>query len=466
MSKRFLLLLSIISLLFLILFAILSYFSRLATDDYYFIGDLKNRGTFEQVWFQYKYWSGRYTATFAMNVIYNLLGIKQTYYNFLPPLSLFLLITGIYTFLKNLIINYSIQLKKSILIIYSICIASIFFFLSYDIAESWFWYCGYSSYLWSITALILGTGLLISKNCKWYNSLLLCVCFLYVGGASELYSAIIGLYYTYIVFSIYKKQKTKNNFWQNRFNKKLIIGYVSFSIAFILLLIAPGNYVRDTLFPEHSFFYAFFLTGKSFVKFTILYLPIKSIYLIGFSPLFILMGIYLKEQLNFSFSPFRKMFKKITLIFFSTLFLFFYTTAYVMVEAGPARVLFFVSFLFTCYIIFISFYAGLTISFKNQYKLKLISVFILIPLLIFHIINQTLIASNYSKANDERIAYILNLKEKIKTDTLILLTPLPPSGMLYSSEITNDTTHFTNREVKMGYDLPFYVVKRDKINPF
>ena len=80
-------------------------------------------------------------------------------------------------------------------------------------------------------------------------------------------------------------------------------------------------------------------------------------------------------------------------------------------------------------------------------------------MLLFHIIYQSTIASKYSKVNDDRIAYVQELKTSNIKDTLILLTPLPPSGMLYSGEITPDTTHFTNRELKMGYELPFYVAK-------
>jgi hypothetical protein len=130
-----------------------------------------------------------------------------------------------------------------------------------------------------------------------------------------------------------------------------------------------------------------------------------------------------------------------------------------MVETGPARVLLFISFLFTIYIIIISFFAGLLISFKKETNLRVIFCSVTIPMLLFHIINQSIIVSNYSQANDERIAFIKSIKSTIKTDSLILLPALPPCGMLYSSEITTDTTHFTNRELKMGYELPFYVAK-------
>ena len=77
--------------------------------------------------------------------------------------------------------------------------------------------------------------------------------------------------------------------------------------------------------------------------------------------------------------------------------------------------------------------------------------------MLFFIIQQYSITSNYSKANDARIAYVTDLNKTIEKDTLIILAPLPPSGMLYSTEIANDTTHFTNRELRLGYNLKFHL---------
>ena len=80
--------------------------------------------------------------------------------------------------------------------------------------------------------------------------------------------------------------------------------------------------------------------------------------------------------------------------------------------------------------------------------------------LIFHLINHYSIASTYARANDERIMTIKELNEQITKDTLIFLDPLPPSGMLYSTEIASDTSHFTNKELRLGYNLKFHIALR------
>ena len=308
MSKRFTLFIALFSLLFIVLFIILSYHSRLATDDYYFIGDIKNHGTFEQVYFQYLNWSGRFTSYLAINIVYNLFKLNQWLYNFLPPISLFLFITGTYSLLKNTLIHFSISLETKIIFLFSVCMSSLVFFLSYDIGETWFWYCSYSSYLWSLIALIWGTSFIIKKKSNFFINLGIILCFVYVGGSSELYNSIIGLCYAIILWYLYKK---KNLTLSSPQSKKIILGFIAFSIAFLILIIAPGNYLRDGLFPEHDFVKALLITAKSCIKFLFIYLPTKLIYILSFAPLAIIIGIHLRTKISVDLKPFNKIFIKI-----------------------------------------------------------------------------------------------------------------------------------------------------------
>ena len=71
-------------------------------------------------------------------------------------------------------------------------------------------------------------------------------------------------------------------------------------------------------------------------------------------------------------------------------------------------------------------------------------------------------ASAYSSAIDSRNTYLIETNKTIKKDTLIKLTPLPPFGMLYSSDIQPDTSHFTNQELRLGYNLKFHVYVEKK----
>lgn len=455
MSKRYTSLLFILFALFITLFLILSFNSRLATDDYYFIGDIKTHGTFEQVWFQYMNWTGRFAATLPINIIYNTFGLNQIYYTLLPPLSYVLLFAGAYQLIKKIFV----EITFSNAILFSFCFTTLLFFLSFDIGETWFWYCGYSSYLWSVTAFIWACTFLIAKtNSKW-NTILASVCFIYVGGASELFSAIIGLAYTLLLIYRLKKSRSLTTFWNNLINRKLVIAYFFLGIAFIIVLIAPGNYLRDNLFPEHHLFQSFILTAKSFVKLFLLYLPSKIIYILAFSLPIIFIGNSISKHPG-SIHQFKQIVKRMSIALLTLLFIYYLLVAFVMVETGPARILFFVTFLLSVYLSIVSFLIGFyKIIHSQSYKniLRRTSLIAAFSVLLFQLIQQTSISNTYASQNDERIAFITELNNRLHKDTLIYLNPLPPSGMLYSAEITADTNHFTNKELRMGYNLKFHV---------
>jgi hypothetical protein len=448
----------VLPLLFFVLYLILSFNSRLATDDYYFIGDIKNHGMFEQVWFQYMNWSGRYTATMAANFFYNFFELKQEYYFTLPLLSFSLLIFGMFFLLKQIVDKLNLVCKKPTVVWIAFLFCSFLFFLSFDVGESWFWYCGYSSYLWSIIALVWGLYFLLVNG--FYSIVLASFCFIYVGAASEIYSSIIGLCYT--IFFVYAYRYNKSIIENKQFRYKLIFVYTCFAIAFILFLVAPGNYLRDGLFPEHQLGRAIFITAKSFIKFCVFYLPSKLIYILSFSGMFYVSGNTFSSNVS-SVITFRAIAKYSTLILLILLLVFYLLVAYIMVETGPPRVLFFVSFLVCSYIFVLSFFAGALQIFKKKNSVIRLASFVLLLLtLVFTLFNQTVITSKYANSHDERVKHILYLKEVIKKDSLVFLKPLAPSGMLYSAEITADTSHFTNKELKLGFDLPFYLAVEKK----
>jgi hypothetical protein len=461
MSKRYSLLLSSVLLLFILLYGMLCFFSRLATDDYYFIWDVRNHGIVTGVTSQYLAWCGRFSATFFMDLFYKCFDVNQTFYFLLPLTSLILLVSGVYYFLSTLLTNYNQNIPSFQKWLLSFSFVALLFFLSFDIAESWFWYCGLSSYLWSIIAFVWGMTFLIDNRKTVLTTSASILCFIYVGGASEVYSVIFGLALTALLIYNYRKQENLKSFLANTFNKKLIVIYAVLGISFIIFLIAPGNYLRDGLFPEHKIFNSFFIAGKSVVKFVVFYFPFKIPYIIVFSSPFFLLGNYLKSNKIDSLSLTFKQFFIRMKIFFGILFLiFFLVVAYVMVETGPPRVSFILSFLLSIYCIVIFFYAGYRNVFhsKNFKFLQCASIGIGFVLMIYSIVTQFTIVNNYSIANDVRIEQINSLNKTIQKDTLIILPKLPKSGMVYSTEITADTNHFTNRELRLGYNLKYHVV--------
>ena len=457
MSKHYTVLLSFTLALFVCLALMLCYFNRLATDDYYFIWDVRNHGIIKGVTSQYLEWCGRFAATFFMDVFYKAFDVNYVYYSFIPIICAFLLSCGIYFLLSNFVTT----IKKQDKILSSASFTVLLFFLSVDIGESWFWFCAQSSYLWSIIAFVWGCVFLSNQKSAFLSTIGAVLCFIYVGGSSEVYSVMYGIFFTILLLINYRTSENAIVFFLS--NKKLLIVYLVFAISFIVFLIAPGNYLRDGLFPEHKFFYSFYITVKSFVKFGIFYLPLKLPYIFVFATPFLLLGDACKSISIKAFDDSLKaFFYKISLSFFTILFIFYLIVAFVMVETGPPRIVFLVSFLLSIYCCTVFFYAGYK-SFFNVIKLRLIQnsgALLGIGLMFFFIIQQYSIASIYSKANDSRIQYITDLNKTLENDTLIILEPLPSAGMLYSTEIARDTSHFTNKELRLGYNLKFHIALR------
>jgi hypothetical protein len=462
MSKRYTLLLSSVALLFILLAALLSFYSRLATDDYYFIWDVRTNGVLEGVRSQYLYWCGRYAATFITDVFYKVFDTDQTWYFLWPLLSFFVLITGIYKLFRAIASRFIVQLKKQALLLCAISFTSLLFFLSVDIGETWMWYCSLSSYLWSVIAFIWGCFFLLGSRNRIISAALASLCFIYVGGSSEVYSVIYGVSILIFLWYRYKNAGGFNLFLNDPFNRNVLIAYAFLGIAFLVFLAAPGNYLRDQLFPEHQLMRTLFITAKSIVKFGVLYLPFRLAYVIAFAIPFMVAGEITARQHPAPVTSFRLFFKRLTIAFLSLLLLFFLLVAYVMVETGPPRLWFMVAFLFALYCSVLCFYAGFSgvISKARITVLKYGSITVAVLVLGYNIIHQYSICRDYTKANDARLEQLKMLNKTISTDTLIVLPPLPSSGMLYSAEIAADTNHFTNKEIRMGFDLKFHVVVR------
>jgi hypothetical protein len=450
MGKRFSFLLSVVLGLFLCLFFLLCYHYRLATDDFYFIWDVRNHGILKGVTSQYMEWCGRALATLAMDIFYKIFDVDHRPYSFLLVISLLFLFTGFYRNLRLLSDHLRLDLSFKVKALLSGCLCALLFFLSIDTGESWFWFCSYSTYLWSIIAFVWGIYFLFEKR---YSLLCLagaCLCFAYVGNASEIYASIFGLLFT--LFLVYRFRTS------DKMEKRFVSAYAVLGISFIIFLIAPGNYLRDGLFPERHVLYSFFITAKSFVKFGALYLPFKLPYIVIFAFPFLVLGYNFRESRLPAGWSFKKFFWRSALFFTALLFIFFYLTAFVMVETGPPRVWFLVSFLLAIYCSALCFYAGYKLQLQ-PYHVKIamyLSTMGGIILLSWQTLQQQSIASAYSAAIDARTEHLEELNTRIQKDTLILLEPLPPPGMLYSAEISKDTTHFSNRELRLGYDLKYH----------
>ncbi|MDQ3047207.1 MAG: hypothetical protein M3R27_06630 [Bacteroidota bacterium] len=454
MSGKYRLLLSIILSLFIALFLILSFYSRLATDDYYFIWEVRTQGFLASVYSHYMGWCGRFAAIFLMNVVYKM-DTQQTWYFLFPITCFVLLISGVKYALGILSSKLTLHLSGKWML--SLTFTALFFFLSVDVGESWFWYCSLSSYLLSMIGIIWGMAFLFSTG--KLTLFLACLCFVYIGGSSEVYSVMYGLLLLIWMIYKWKKQPDFKSFFSRVDIQRFLIVSLVFGLSFLVFLIAPGNYLRDGQFPAHDVWKSFYISAKSIVKFFAIYLPFKTLYILAFVPVFIVAGR--ASALSFKGVSFMRFFKIASIIFSALTMIFFYMVAFVMVETGPPRMWFLLSFLLAVYFSLIGFYAGYS-NFINEQKTRILSlsgIVLSALVLTYTLFTQIPIANKYAQANDQRIMNLLELNQQEEnTGKVIALPPLPSPGMLYSAEIKADTNHFTNKELRLGYSLKFYPI--------
>ena len=453
LSKFYTFSINVIALLFLVLYFILSFHSHLAGDDFYYLWLKNTYGAWNGMLYQYQQWSGRWSAHFIGCEM-----ISQWKNWFFLPFINFLTLGLLYFSLKigleKIIILLRINVDKILIPALTLLLITTFFFTSYNIGETWFWYIIILTYLWSIIGFILLLDIIFSKNSNVSTYILISLFSAYIGGASESF-ALIFLFF--LVAILLFRWRIRNQKILNLIDYKLIIALVIIAISFSFSLFAPGTEIRHSLLPHTPLIEKFMIVFKAYIKYFVFFLPNKIVYLFLFSFPWLFIGSqYLKNK--FEKVDIRKLIYKTTVLFLICLAVMFIPTSFVMSETGPGRALSIISFLTTIYFAIIFSLLGVYIDFnKIIFKIILSGVaFISILILIYNIYSQFIITKIFSKACDERLRIIENAKENKFTGVLDL-KKMPPEGMLYWDELSEDTAYYTNKHLKDGLGLTFCV---------
>ncbi len=442
-----------IAILFLTLYFILSIHSRIAGDDYFYLWLKNTFGARAGMIYQYNQWSGRWAAHW--------LGCAMISYwrnPFFLPLFNLITLGLLYFSLKKGFEKITAFLKITIdnIIIPPLIILLIttFFFSSFSIGETWFWYIIILTYLWSIIAFIFLLNLIFSFKKNFQIFLFIIACSAYIGGASESYALIF--LFSLITILLYKK---KLNF--NRpltfIDYKLILSLTILILSFSFSYFAPGTEIRHSLLPQTPIIEKLEVFSKSYIKYFLLFLPDKIIYILLFSFLWLFIGSqYLKN--SFKEKEVIKIIKNITLLFLIFLAITLLPTSFIMSETGPGRSLSIVSLLTVIYYATLFTLLGIFIDTnKIFYKIFLSSLSLIsILFLIFTIYSQFIITKHFSQACDERLKSIEAAVKNNSKGTLELMR-IPSAGMLYWDELSEDSSYFTNKHLKDGLNLPFHV---------
>jgi len=454
--------------LFLSLFFMLSYYNRLAADDMHFLGCYSEIGIWGCMRDRYFGISGRWSAQLLIGWIVsmnNFVGYHLVF-NCFTFLSL---ATVLYSLIRKIIWKkLNINISKKIAILFSILLTGNLFFTSYSIAETWFWLVPVCTYLWSIIMSLVLLHVLMDNKINPIHIFLIIISCSFIGGASESYALVnIFLLIAYLFFS--NISLSPLSFPKNKnLNIKIIIVLFFLLVAFAITMNAPGNEVRYVSLPKGDFTHLLWVQIKSFIKIIFIRTPLNLPYLVLFSfPWFILgrsLSVNEKKEGLISLLYSYKHYLFIALVL---IFIFLLPTSFIMVELGPDRSLSMISFFIVFCFAALFFVLGTKIEMSEKIiqPLKNILVFITIGILIFHLADQYSITKKYARGYDSRVDLLVILNEKGQKD-IVELEPLPASGMLYSAEISEDTSHFTNRFLEHALHLRFDTKNRLPTAPF
>ena len=223
---------------------ILNMITPLIMDDYNYafgldgrlnsISDIINY----QTWFYFN-WGGRNVAHFIAQLF---LMNNKIVFNIINPLVYTLMVYLIYNIIKG---------KEKEHPIYLIAIHLALWFLTPVFGQSFIWLTGASNYLWTTTIILIFINLFIkTSNDKKYSPIKIILFFILgiiAGWTNENSSAsLVFMLFTYIwITKVVEKKKVKNIH---------LVGMIGTLIGFIIMIAAPGNYVRSSGFEDNTFF--------------------------------------------------------------------------------------------------------------------------------------------------------------------------------------------------------------------
>lgn len=447
-EKKNTILLLIGSLVFFLMLCVLGYYNRLVAEDYSAVIDIHQYGAIGGAVKTYNSWGGNlFPFIFSFIVVKaNMMGVSFFWYHLLSYASLY---SAVFLIFKKL------NLAKNELNSLSLLFFTGLFYITFGVDESWFWIFPSTSYLWGLIFCLFGVSFLLSPTTKFLSYLFIIFCFLYTGSASEPFAMICILFLGTFILVYHRKIISREKKLQ------LLFALLACILGFIISEMAPGTINRKSGMPPVDLLLAIKRDVFAIIKFYIFYLPYKIPYIILFGIPFYFFGNELKKKnrfllLNYSL---KKIIVTSFVLFNTLLFLSYLPVCYIMGEAGPLRSWHHISLYLTVVSFFVFFYAGYISPKESLLRTNYLSIVYSVILLLnlAMLINQYQVVSFYAISIDERNEYLTELNKK-NTSGTVRIKKLPPSGFLFSQEISSDKNDFTNQYMKQGLNLKYDVV--------
>ncbi|MDQ3100684.1 MAG: hypothetical protein M3R08_04810 [Bacteroidota bacterium] len=432
--------------LFLILFIILSYYDRLATDDLHFLALSREYDVITAVRFEYFDWSARWASVLLNQIV---LSFHQ-YRHSLLIFNLVVLVFFIFA-IHRLIGNFShlfraVKMDRWLHLNLSIFIVSAFFYASKSIDETWFWLCSTCTYLVGMIMLIMGIASILSPSKGIMPAIGCIIGFAYLGGSCEP----LALFSMLVLAMVIVHGAITRSYTFTR----PALALIACAISFAILYAGEGNRVRESFFEEIGLLRSVVQNVK--ITGMILLLKLPQIF-----PIVLLFTIpaYVIGARSSTITDRRRMLRRVLLIsaiYFIAIFILQLPVTYVTHDIAADRTLFPITFF--------SLIAGSCIFYSiGMARIRIASRPILICsfggsilLNYYTIFDQVNELPKYARAYDARIEYLTESREM---DGIIVVEPLPSSGLLLSAEIDTDPAYHANQALKAGLGMKGDVIR-------
>ena len=436
------------NVLFLSLFMLLAVNTRLATDDFYFLSNFIEHGVFKGTFVEYSTWSTRFTSVGLNHLVLFFHQKTSLSLGLFTILSLvvfilitFLNVSNVFRIFQKKLTSYH-RLK---IINLSIFAVSVIFISTVKIDETWFWLCATCTYLWSVMMLLLGLSWMTTAKSNRLYAFAGLFGFFYLGAASGPL-AIVVLCFLLTTFIYAKKLSNYISMEPQKLRKKAVLGFVFCLVAFLTLYFGTGNQVREAFFEQISILQSLVLnvkmTGIIFLK----RLP-ESVVLILLLcyPLLHFKAASPKVKINWH------RIICVTLLYVGTIYIYQLSITYKTQDVGAFRALFFTSVLTFIYIGIIYFMLSKSWPSSKIGAVMFYATLALGPVIFsYHLAEQSSTAPEYSSSYDGRLKV---LKFHVKSSETLTLEPLKNSGMLYSAEISTDSSNHVNVHLRKAFQL-------------
>jgi hypothetical protein len=443
------------NILFLLLYATLCFNNRLTPDDFHFLSTVREFGIIDGTIYEYNSWSTRWISVLLNHSVLQVFQHTEYALFIFGLFNLIIFIFVILLLIRNLNRLWDKDRKYDpwFILSLSVFIVNAIFVSTIRINETWFWLCSSCTYLWSVMMFVLGVAWLINGRKNILFSIAGCLAFVYVGGSCDPFAVITMLSLAGIIVLI------GFNILRIPVPKRLLIMRCVLALffcltSFIVLYSGPGIRARENYFQDISMISAvllnFKMTGIILLKRLPSVLPLAA--------LFCLPAFYWGTMLMKSTADKNWKIKTLllTIGYFLIIFLYQLPVTYKTQDVGAYRALFPVSIFTIVYFGWLFFLIGKNVRTGK----RLVKMIVLFSFAASCLVNgycyfrQAGTVHYYSSAYDQRIRFV---KQNPPQNPPLMLEPLPPSGMIYSAEITSDTSNFLNQYFKEGLNLKFSV---------